>query len=115
MLSHDPLLSDRTKDKDVDMDAEEATVMEDSLQKNANTVLTTNFVSIVANLDISLSIVLNCQTIDLVLAFDHKAADLLSDKLILFQKKEWKNSYSKMKVELISLLLTNLNHWSRSI
>jgi len=84
MPSYDPLLSDRTKDKDADIDTEEAMVVEDLLQKNANTVLTTNFVSIVANPDILLSIVLNCQTIDLVLAFDHKAADLLSNKLILF-------------------------------
>jgi len=31
MLSHNPLLLDRTKDKDVDADVEEAMVVEDSL------------------------------------------------------------------------------------
>jgi len=116
MPSHNPLLLDRTKDKDEDTDADvdKAMVVEDSLQKNVNTVLTTNFVSIVAHPDISLSIVPNCQIIDLVPAFDHKAADLPSDKSIPFQKKGWRNCCLKTKVNLISLLLTNSNHWSRS-
>ena len=52
MPSHNPLLSDRTKDKDT----EEAVVMEDSLQNNESSTLTTTFVSIVANLDTLLSI-----------------------------------------------------------
>jgi len=111
MPSHDPLLSDRTEDEDVDM----AMVMEDSLRKNANTVSTTNFVSIVANLDISLSIVPNYPTTDLVPVSDHKAVDLLSDKLIPFQKKGWRNCHSKRKAKSISLPLINSNHWSNSI
>ena len=114
MPSHDPLLLDRTEDKDADADAEEAMVMGDSLQNNANSASTTTSVSTVANLDTSLSIVLNCQIIDLVLAFNHKAADLLSDKSIPFQKKGWRNFHLKRKAKLISPLLTNLNHWSRS-
>ena len=113
MLCHDPLLLDRTKDEDVD--AEEAAVVEDSLQNNASSESTTNFVSIVANPDISLSIVPNCQIIDLVLAFDHKAADLPSNKSIPFQKKGWRKFHLKMKAKLISPPLTNLNHWSRLI
>jgi len=84
MPSHNPLLLDRTKDEDMDADAEEAVVVEGSLQKNANTGSTTNFVSIVANLDISLSIVPNCPITDLVPVSDHKAADLPSNKLIPF-------------------------------
>jgi len=54
MPSHDPLLLDRTEDEDVDVDV--AMVVEDLLQKNANTASTTNFVSIVANPDILLSV-----------------------------------------------------------
>jgi len=99
MLSHDPLLLDRTKDKDVDTDAEEAMVVEDSLQNNESSASITTSISTVANPDISLSIVPNCQIIDLVLAFDHKAADLLSNKSIPFQKKGWTNFHLKMKVE----------------
>jgi len=110
MPSHDPLLSDRTEDKDTDM----AVVVEDSLQKNANIVLTTNFVSIVANPDISLSIVPNYPITDLVPVSDHKAADHPSDKLIPFQKKGWRNCHSKTKANLISLPLINSNHWSNS-
>jgi len=112
MHSHNPLLSDRTEDKNADM--EEAMVVDDSLQNNASSALTTTFASIVVYLDTLLSIVLNYQIIDLVLAFDHKAADLPSDKLIPFQKKGCRNSCSKMKAKLILPLLTNLNHWSRS-
>jgi len=115
MPSHDPLLSDRTKDEDVDVAVAVAMVVEDSLQKNANIILTTNFVSIVANLDISLSIVPNYPITDLVPVSDHKVADRPSDKSIPFQKKGWRNCYSKMKANLISLLLINLNHWSNSI
>jgi len=114
MLSHDPLHLDRTKDKDVDVDVEEAMVVEDSLWNNASSALTTTSASTVANLDTSLSIVLNCQIINLVLAFDHKAADLPSDKSIPFQKKGWKNFHLKMKAKLILPLLTSLNHWLRS-
>jgi len=114
MLSHDPLLSDRTKDEDTDADVEEAVVMEDSLRKNRNSISTINFVSIAANQDISLSIVPNCQIIDLVLAFDHKVADLPSDKSILFQKKGWKNFRLKKTARLILPPSTNSNHWSRS-
>jgi len=113
MPSHDPLLSDRTKDEDVDTDV--AAVIEDSLRKNANVVSTINSVSIVAYPDTSLSIVPHCQILNLVLAFDHKAADLWSDKLIPFQKKGWRNCRLKMKVNLILLPLTNSNHWSNSI
>jgi len=115
MPSHNPLLSDRTKDKDADMDVDMAVVMEDSLRKNANAVLTITSVSIVAYPDISLSTVLHCQILDLVPVSDHKAADLPSDKLIPFQKKGWRNCHLKMKAKLISLLLINLNHWSNSI
>jgi len=85
MPSHDPLLSDRTEDEDADVDM--AMVMEGLLQKNANTISTTNFVSIAANPDILLSIVLNCPITGLVPAFNRKAADLPSDKSIPFQKK----------------------------
>jgi len=111
MPSHDPLLSDRTKDKDMDM----AVVVEDSLQKNTNTMSTTNFVSIVANPDISLSIVPNYPITNLVPVSDHKAADCPSDKSIPFQKKEWRNCHLKKKVKLISLPLINSNYWSNSI
>ena len=54
------------------------------------------------NPDTSLSIVPNCQITDLVLAFNYKAADLLSDKSIPFQKKGWRNFHSKMRAKLIS-------------
>jgi len=115
MPSHNPLLSDRTEDKDTDTDVEEAVVVKDSPWKNANTILTTNFVSTVANPDTSLSIVPNYQIIDLVPAFDHKAVDLLSDRSIPFQKKGWRNFLLKITAKLISLPSTNLNHWSNSI
>jgi len=115
MPSHNPLLLDRTKDKDADMDVDMAVVMEDSLRKNANAVLTITSVSIVAYPDTSLSTVPHCQILDLVPVSDHKAADLPSDKLIPFQKKGWRNCHSKMKAKLISLLLINSNHWSNSI
>ena len=36
--SHNPRLSDRTKEEDADADVDVATVMEDSLQKNTSTV-----------------------------------------------------------------------------
>jgi len=84
MPSRDLLLSDRTKDKDVDADTEEAMVVEDSLQNNTSSTSTTTSVFTVAYLDILPSIVLLCQILDLVPAFDHKAADLPSDKLIPF-------------------------------
>jgi len=113
MPSHDPLLLDRTEDKDADMAM--AMVVEDSLRKNANAVSTITSVSIVAYPDISLSIALHCQTHDLVPVSDHKAADRLSNKSIPFQKKGWRNCHLKTKVNLISLLLTNSNHWSSSI
>jgi len=113
MPSHDPLLLDRTEDKDKDADV--AAVVEDSLRKNANAVSTITSVSIVAYPDISLSTVPHCQIHDLVPVSDHKAVDCPSDKSIPFQKKEWRNCHSKMKANLISLLLTNSNHWSNSI
>ena len=113
MPSHNPLLSDRTKDKDADVAV--AMVVEDSLQKSANDILTITSVSTVAYLDTSLSIVPHCQILDLVPVSDHKAADLPSDKSIPFQKKGWRNCHSKMKANLISLPLTNSNHWSNSI
>jgi len=113
MLSHNHLHSDRTEDKDADMDAEEAAVMEDSLWNNKSSKSTTNSVFTVANPDTLLSIVLNYQIINLVLAFNHKAADLPSDKLIPFQKKGWRNFHLKRKEKLISPPLTNSNHWSR--
>jgi len=103
MPSHDPLLSDRTEDKDADADVDMATVVEDSLWKNANAALTTTSVSTVAYPDISLSIVPPYQILDLVLAFNHKAADLLSDESIPFQKKGWRNCHLKMKANLILL------------
>jgi len=115
MPSHDPLLSDRTKDEDMDVDAEEAVVMEDSLWKNASAASTTTSVSTVAYPDISLSIVLLYQILDLVPVFDHKAADLPSDKSIPFQKKGWRNCHSKTKANLILPPSTNLNYWSNSI
>jgi len=87
MPSHDLLLLDRTEDKDADADVEEAAVVEDSFWKNANAALTTTSVFTVAYLDISPSIVPLCQILNLVLAFEHKAVDLPSDKLIPSQKK----------------------------
>jgi len=87
MPSHDPLLSDRTEDEDAVVDAEEAVVIEDSLWKNASAALTTTSVSTMAYPDILLSIVPLYRILDLVPAFDHKAADLPSNKLIPFQKK----------------------------
>ena len=111
MPSHDPLLSDRTEDEDADV----AMVMENSLRKNANTVSTITSVSIVAHPDTSLSTVPHCQIHDQVPVLDHKVADLPSDKSIPFQKKGWRNCHSKTKVNLISLPLTNSNHWSSSI
>jgi len=82
MLYHNPLLSDRTEDEDkgADVDVEEVTDVENSLRNNDNTTLTTNSVFTIANPDISLSIVPNCQTINLVLAFNHKVVDLPSGK-----------------------------------
>jgi len=115
MLFHDPLLSDRTGDKDADVAVAVAKVVEDLLRKNANTVSTINFVSIVANLDISLSIVPNYPITDLVPVSNHKAADLPSDKSIPFQKKGWRNCHSKTKAKLILLPSINSNHWSNSI
>ena len=115
MPFHDPLLLDRTGEEDVDADAEEAAVVGGSPQKNANTILTTNFVSIVANLDISLSIVPNCPITNLVPVSEHKAADPLSNKSNPFQKKGWRNCHLKMKAKLILLPLINSNHWSNSI
>ena len=46
MLSHDPLLSGRTEDKDADMAKAVVVVMEDLLQKNASAVSTITSVSI---------------------------------------------------------------------
>jgi len=46
MPSHDPLLSDRTEDEDTDVGVGVGVVVEDSLQKNASTVLTITSVSI---------------------------------------------------------------------
>jgi len=45
MLSHDPLLSDRTKDKDTDMAVAVAVVVEDLPRKNASAVSTITSVS----------------------------------------------------------------------
>jgi len=115
MPSHDPLLSDRTEDKDADAAVAMAVVMEDSLRKNANVVLTITSVSIAAYPDTSLSTVPHCQIHDLVPVSDHKAADLLSDKSIPFQKKGWRNCHSKKKAKLILLPSINSNHWSNSI
>jgi len=111
MPSHDPLLSDRTEDEDVDV----AVVVEDSLRRNANAILTITSVSIAAYLDTSLSTVPHCQIYNLVPVSDHKVADHPSDKSIPFQKKGWRNCHSKTKVKLILLPLTNSNHWSNSI
>jgi len=83
MPSHDPLLSDRTEDKDADV----AMVVEDSLRKNTNAVSTITSVSIVAYPDTSLSTVPHCQIHDLVPVSNHKAADRPSNKSIPFQKK----------------------------
>jgi len=115
MPSHDPLLLDRTEDKDADEAVAVAVVVEDSLRKNTNIVLTTNFVSIVANPDILLSIVPNYPITNLVPVSGHKAADCLSNKSIPFQKKGWRNCHLKMKANLISLPLINSNHWLNSI
>jgi len=115
MPSHNPLPSDRTKDKDADMAVAMAVVVEDSLRKNANAISTITFVSIVVYPDISPSTVLHCQILDPVPVSDHKAVDLLSDKSIPFQKKGWRNCHSKTKAKSILLLLTNSNHWSNSI
>jgi len=115
MPSYDPLLSDRTEDKDTDTDTEGATVVEGSLQKNASTASTTTSVSTVAYPDISLSIVPLYRILDLVPAFNYKAMDLPSNKSIPFQKKGWRNCHSKMKANLILPPSTNLNHWSNSI
>ena len=117
MPSHDLPLSDRTEDKDKDVDAvvAMAVVVEDSLWKNANVVSTITSVSIVAYPDTSLSTVLHCQIHNLVPVSDHKAADHPSDKSIPFQKKGWRNCHLKKKAKLISLPLINLNHWSNSI
>jgi len=116
MSSHDPLLLDRTEDKvtDADEDAEEAADVADLPQKNDNIALITTSACTVAKEDILRSIVQHYQITDLVLAFDHKAADLPSDRSIPFQKKGWRNSHLKMKAELTSPPSTNLNHWSRS-
>jgi len=115
MPSHNPLLSDRTEDEDADVAVAMVVVVEDSLRKSVNTALTINFVSIAAHLDISPPIVPPYPILDLVPISDHKAADCLSDKSIPFQKKGWRNCHSKTKANLISLPLTNLNHWSNSI
>jgi len=103
MLYHNPLLLDRTKDKNEDMDAEEVADVADSPQNNESSASITTSASTVANQDILLSIVLNYQTTDLVPAFDHRTVDLPSDRLIPFQKKGWTNFHSKIKVELTSL------------
>jgi len=108
MLCHDLLLSDRTEDEDVD--AEEAVVVADLPWNNESSTLTTNFAFTAANLDISLSIVPNCQTIDLVPVFNHRTVDLPSDRSIPFQKKGWTSFHLKTKVELTPPPLTSLNH-----
>jgi len=95
MPSHDPLLSDRTEDKDADM----AVVVEDSPQKNANTALTITFVSTALYLDILRPIVPPYPILDLAPILGHKAADYRSDKSIPFQKKGWRNCHSKTKAE----------------
>ena len=115
MPSHNPLLLDRTKDEDEDVAVALATVMEDSLWKNASAASTTTSVSTVAYPDISLSIVPLYRILNLVPAFNHKAADLPSNKSIPFQKKGWRNCHLKMKANLILPPSTNLNHWSNSI
>jgi len=115
MPFHDPLLSDRTKEEDVDTDMDMAAVVEDSLWKNTDAISTITSVSIVAYPDTSLSTVPHCQIHNLVPVSDHKAADLLSDKSTPFQKKGWRNCHSKKKAKLISLPLINLNQWSNSI
>jgi len=115
MPSHDPLLSDRTEDEDVDVAVVVAVVVEDSPQKNASAVSTITFVSTAPYPDILLPIVLLYPILDLVPISDHKAADRLSDKSIPFQKKGWRNCHSKTQAKLVSLPLTNSNHWSNSI
>jgi len=115
MPSHDPLLLDRTEDENTDAAVAVAVVMEDSLQKNANTVSTITSVSTAAYPDTSLSTVLHCQIHNLVPVSNHKAADRPSDKSIPFQKKGWRNCHLKTKANLISLPLINSNHWSNSI
>ena len=111
MPSHNPLLSDRTEDKVVVV----AVVVEDSLWKNANAISIITFVSIAVYPDILLPIVPPYPILDLVPISDHKAADHLSDKSIPFQKKGWRNCHLRIKANLISLPLTNSNHWSNSI
>jgi len=115
MPSHDPLLSDRTEDENADVAMAVAMVVEDSLQKNANAILTITCVSTAAYPDTSLSTVPHCQIYDLVPVSNHKAADRPSDKSIPFQKKGWRNCHSKMKANLILIPLINSNHWSNSI
>jgi len=66
MLSHDPLLSDRTKDEDTDTAEAVAVVKEDSLQKNANAISTIISVSIAVHPDILLPIVPPYPILDLV-------------------------------------------------
>jgi len=94
----------------MDEDVKEATDVAGSPQNNDNIALITNSASIVANPDISLSIVPNCQTTNLVPAFDHRIADLPFDRSIPFQKKGWINFHSKMKAELTlpPLIILNL-------
>jgi len=99
MLSHDPLLSDRTEDEDADAAEAVAVVEEDSLQRNTNTISTTTSVSIAVHPDILLPIVPPYPILDLVRISDHKVADCLSNKLIPFQKKGWRNCHSKTKAE----------------
>jgi len=115
MPSHDPLLSDRTEDEDTDMAKAVAVVVEDSPQKNASAVSTITCASIAVYLDISPPIVPPYPILNLVPISDHKAVDHLSDKLIPFQRKGWRNCHLKMKANLISLPLINSNHWSNSI
>jgi len=115
MPSHDPLLSDRTKDKDADMAVAMAVVVEDSLRKNASTISTITSVSIAVYPDILLPIVPPYPILNQVPISDHKVADCLSTKSIPFQKKGWRNCHSKTKANSISLPSTNLNHWSNSI
>jgi len=115
MPSHNPLLSDRTEDEDTDVAMAVAVVVEDSLRKNTNAVSTITSASTAAYPDTSLSTVPHCQIHNLVPVSNHKAADHPSNKLIPFQKKGWRNYHSKMKANLISLPLINLNPWSNSI
>jgi len=109
MLYHNLLLLDRTEDEDEDVDAEEIADVADLPWNNESSASITTSASTVANLDISLSIVPNCQTTNLVPTFNHRTVDLPSDKSIPFQKKGWTNFHLKMKVELTLPLLTILN------